>query len=100
MGQSEALALPDYECRILDRSLRAIRAFALFCKTDQEAQQTASEVFLRQDDGEVLAGYEVWKDQYRLLVHLIHRPQDWNHPALRCRDPRHLFPRDHARQGG
>ncbi len=48
MGRAAPLS-PEYECRILNRALRAVRTFLLVCETDQEAQQAANEVFLRQE---------------------------------------------------
>src|ERR1043166_8643731 len=75
MGQLNSTSLPEYECRLLDRGLRVVRAFLLVCRTDLEAQQAANEIFLRHD-GEGLAGFEIWKDGCCFAVQLRERPGD------------------------
>ena len=73
-----AAPMPAYECRILDRNLRVIRTVPLTCETDQDAKATAADLFMRQD-GEDLAGFEIWKGQYRVTVQLMQRPPDEPH---------------------
>jgi hypothetical protein len=79
VGQSAPLPLHAYECRILDRDLRVVRTLPLTCETDQEAKTTAADLFMRHD-GEDLIGFEIWKDQYRLMVQLMQRPRDLQFP--------------------
>jgi len=73
-----AAPAPAYECRILDHNLRVIRTVPLTCETDQDAKATAADLFMRQD-GEDLAGFEIWKGQYRVTVQLMQRPPDEPH---------------------
>jgi len=87
MGQTTNPSLPTYECRILDRNLRVIRTVRLACTTDAEATATATDLFMRQDHGEDLAGFEIHKDRHRLLVQLRQRP----------RPPQFLFEEEHPR---
>lgn len=73
MGQLASLSLHTYECRILDRDLKVVRTVALSCKTDKEAMAGAADLFMRHELGEHLAGFEIRKDQVRLLVQLTQR---------------------------
>ena len=75
MGQLASFAFHTYECRILDRDLRVVRAIPLKCKTDAEARAAAADLFMRHEPGESLAGYEIRRDQTRVLVQLMQRPR-------------------------
>ena len=74
MGQSASWHA--YECRILNRSLNVTRTVSFACETDAEATEAARDVFQRHSPSEDLAGFEIWKDRNRLLVHLAERPMD------------------------
>jgi len=75
VGQSASLPLHTYECRILNRGLKVVRTVPLTCSTDAEARAVAADLFMRQEPSENLAGYEIRRDQFRLLVQLMERPR-------------------------
>ena len=74
MGRSETWHV--YECRVLNRRLGVTQTVSFACGTDAEATEAARDFFTRQDPSEDLAGFEIWKDRNRLLVHLTERPMD------------------------
>lgn len=70
MDQSSLLHSRSYQCRILDRDLKVVRTVGFESPSDAEATETAAELLRRQDNGAVLAGFELWQGDRRLLVRL------------------------------
>jgi hypothetical protein len=70
MGQLSSIHSPEYECRILDRNLKVVRTTTFHSSDDAQAIEIAASLLSQQSNGVALAGFEVWKDNTRLLVRL------------------------------
>ena len=70
MGQSSSIHSQAYECRILDGNLRVVRTTTFHSPDDAKAIEIAADLLRQQSNGVALAGFEVWKDNTRLLVRL------------------------------
>ena len=70
MGLSSPIHSQVYECRILNRDLKVIRTTTFHGPDDEKAIEIAADLLRQQGNGVALAGFEVWKDNTRLLVRL------------------------------
>jgi hypothetical protein len=78
MSQSPAPHSQPYECRILDRDLKVVRTTTFHSPDAAQAIEIAADLVRQQGIGAALAGFEVWKDNNRLLVRL--EPQEAGSP--------------------
>ena len=70
MGQSSPPNSHPYKCRILNHDLKVVRTAAFHSPDDAKAIEIAADLLRQQGNGVALAGFEVWKDNTRLLVRL------------------------------
>ena len=73
MRQSSPSNAPSYECRILDRNLKTVLTTTFHSPDDAKAIEIAADLLRQQSNDVALAGFEVWKDNTRLLVRLESR---------------------------
>jgi hypothetical protein len=73
LNQPPAPYSQPYECRILNRDLKVVRTTTFHSPDDAKAIEIAADFLRQQGNGVALAGFEVWKDNTRLLVRLESR---------------------------